>query len=75
MRSNFEFGVSMKPPTHAGPGGLTPPLSWAAHTPDSTMDSSSWATLRDVIPRCVDPPVPAGQHLKRTPAITADPPD
>jgi len=38
---NFEFGVSTKPATHACPGGLTPPLSWAAHTPDSAMDSSS----------------------------------
>ena len=52
-RANFEFGVSMKPPTHAGAGGLTPPLSWAAHTPDSTVDSSSWAFLLYVIPRCV----------------------
>ena len=50
----------MKPTTRASPGGLTPPLSWAAHTPDSTVDSSSWATLRDEVPRCVDPPRTAG---------------
>jgi hypothetical protein len=58
----------MKPPAYASPGGLTPPWSWAAHTPDSTVDSTSWAFLLYAIPRRVDPPRQAGQHSKRIPA-------
>ena len=34
------------------------------------MDSSSWVFLLYVIPRCVNPPRQAGQHVKHTPAIT-----
>jgi len=59
----------MKPPTHADARGLRPPLPWAAHTPDSTMDSSSWAFLLCVIPGCANLHL-AGQHLRRPPAIT-----